>query len=193
MCYHSATQGLSFLRKPMKHDQEFLITAKQRHNHLSGAFISPTLCPFPCTFMAVSQGKSMTKYLLNAFISSWSHALIPFTFLVSNHFPSSVQHTHFFFFSPCKHLDLSILKCWWKCWTLTKWDFCIKSHYRHIVRVWRSSHKPVWCKKLSIQAQTKQMSGHGLVWSIMLLGVLFQEREVGGCEIPAKNGGIWAS
>lgn len=32
------------------------------------------------------------------------------------------------------------------------------------------------------------MSGHGLVRSTMLLGVLFQEREVGGCEVPAKTG-----
>jgi len=31
----------------MKHGQEFLITEKYRHTHLSGTFISPTLCPFP--------------------------------------------------------------------------------------------------------------------------------------------------
>lgn len=98
---------------PTKHSQEFLITGKHKHTYPVGKFVSPTLCPFACIFMALSQRQPWTKNFLKVCILSQPHTLIPFTFLPSSHLQSPIQTTHLclvsFFLLFCKHSDLLIL------------------------------------------------------------------------------------
>lgn len=130
--------------------------------------------------------RTRDQILLKVCIPSQSHTLIPFTFLVSDHFISPVQ-------------PISLSTQTSQYWNADKNAGCcqreapVSPHSRHTVGVWWHAHWAISWEKLFFQIESKQMSGHELMWSIMLLGMLFQEREAGGCEVPAKNRGIWVN
>lgn len=178
-------RGLSFLRQSYESGQDFVITGKHTHpqEHL---FHSPLTLPLhPYGSLTV---KTRDQILLKVCIPPQSHTSIPFTFLMSDCFISSVRLTPL-----CKHSELPLLKWWWKCWVLPTWDACMVTLQTHCGCLKMCTLGYIMWKAVFPETESKQMSGHGLVWSITLLGTLFQEREVGACEVPAKNRDIWAS
>lgn len=116
-------RGLSFLRQSYESGQDFVITGKHTHpqEHL---FHSPlTLLLHPYGSLTV---KTRDQILLKVCIPPQSHTSIPFTFLMSDCFISSVRLTPL-----CKHSELPLLKWWWKCWVLPTWDACMVTLQTH--------------------------------------------------------------
>lgn len=121
--------------------QEFLIGGNTHtpHEHLFHS--SLTLLLHPYGYLTV---RTRDQILLKVCIPSQSHTLIPFTFLVSDYFISSVQATPLSTqTSQCWNADKSI-ECWQQ-------KTPASSYYRHTVHVWWHAHWAMQCEKQFFQ------------------------------------------